>query len=360
MDQTKLQRLNISRFASFLTFSRISLSSFGGAIFWARRELVERRRWLSEREFVEMYTLGQLLPGPNVLNLTVMVGYRFAGWTGAAAAVRRLLGLAVSRGHRNGRTVPALWRSAAGAAGTHRYVERGGRTAACHRDQVGHGIAAALAAVVVRRTGLCRRGRHPLAAVVGHGRSRAMGCLRGLERAGVMDRLDLGALFLHFLMLWFIAIGGPSTILPDIHRYVVDVHHLLTNTQFAEIYTLAQVAPGPNVMYVTLIGWQLAGWAGAAATTIPLLVPATTLTLFVGHLNERYPNARIGHAIRRGLTPITLGLVFASATILMRAVNHDWRGYLITLLTVAVVLRKSWNPLWLFAGGALVGILGFV
>jgi len=176
----------------------------------------------------------------------------------------------------------------------------------------------------------------------------------------MMERLDLGALFVHFLALWFVAVGGPSTILPDIHRYVVEVNQLMTSTQFAEIYTLAQVAPGPNVMYVTLIGWQLAGWAGAAATTIPLLVPATTLTLLVGHLNERYPNASIGRAIRRGLTPITIGLMFASATILMRAVNHDWRGYLITLLTVALVLRKPWNPLWLLAGGALAGILGLV
>ena len=175
-----------------------------------------------------------------------------------------------------------------------------------------------------------------------------------------MDRSELGALFLHFLALWFVAVGGPSAILPDIHRYVVEARHLLTNREFAEIYTLAQVAPGPNVMYVTLIGWHLAGWKGVAATTIPLLVPATTLTLLVGHLNERYPNAPIGRAIRRGLTPITLGLVFASSTILMRAVNHDWRGYLITLLTVAVVLRKSWNPLWLFAAGALAGILSFV
>ena len=175
-----------------------------------------------------------------------------------------------------------------------------------------------------------------------------------------MERLDLGALFVHFLALWFVAVGGPSTILPDIHRYVVEVNQLMTSTQFAEIYTLAQVAPGPNVMYVTLIGWQLAGWAGAAATTIPLLVPATTLTLLVGHLNERYPNASIGRVIRRGLTPITIGLMFASATILMRAVNHDWRGYLITLLTVALVLRKPWNPLWLLAGGALAGILGLV
>lgn len=173
-----------------------------------------------------------------------------------------------------------------------------------------------------------------------------------------MERSDLTALSLHFLLLWFISVGGPSAILPDIHRYVVEVHQLLTSREFAEIYTVAQVAPGPNVMYVTLLGWHLAGWAGAAATTLPLLVPATTLTLLVGHLNERYPNAPIGRAIRRGLMPITVGLMFASATILMRAVNHDWRGYLITLVTVAVVLRKPWNPLWLLGAGAAAGIAG--
>ena len=174
-----------------------------------------------------------------------------------------------------------------------------------------------------------------------------------------MDRLDLGALFLHFLALWFVAIGGPSTILPDIHRYVVEVHHLLTSAQFAEIYTLAQVAPGPNVMYVTLIGWHLAG-GRRSRDHHPTTGAGTTLTLLVGHLNERYPNAPIGRAIRRGLTPITIGLMFASATILMRAVNHDWRAYLITLLTVALALYKPWNPLWLLAAGALAGMLGLV
>ena len=175
-----------------------------------------------------------------------------------------------------------------------------------------------------------------------------------------MSDLNLSALFFQFVILWFLAIGGPSTIFSDIHRYVVDAHHLLTSEQFAEIYTLAQVAPGPNAMYVTLIGWYLAGWKGVIATTIPLLIPATTLTMVVGHLNQRYPNAPIGRAIRRGLTPITIGLVFASATILMRTVNHNWHGYLITLMTVIVVLRKPWNPLWLFACGAIAGILGFV
>jgi chromate transporter len=92
MPQPDLPNFPVSRFELFLAFSRISLSSFGGAIFWARRELVERRRWLGDREFVDVFTLGQLLPGPNVLNLTVIVGHRFAGWTGAAAAVLGFLG----------------------------------------------------------------------------------------------------------------------------------------------------------------------------------------------------------------------------------------------------------------------------
>jgi chromate transporter len=175
-----------------------------------------------------------------------------------------------------------------------------------------------------------------------------------------MDCMDLTALFLHFIILWFIAIGGPSAILPEIHRYVVDVNHWMTSTQVAEIYTLAQLAPGPNLMYVTLIGWQLAGWKGAAATTLPLLVPTITLTLFVAHLSKQYPGAPIGRAIRRGLAPIAIALTFASAVILIGAVNHDWRGYLLTLVTVVVVLLKPWNPLWLLAAGALAGVTGLV
>ncbi|MSP39466.1 MAG: chromate transporter [Deltaproteobacteria bacterium] len=92
MQQTESQNPRVTPLALFLAFSRISLSSFGGAIFWTRRQLVEKQGWLSEREFVEALSLGQLLPGPNVLNLTVMVGHRFAGWSGAAASVAGFLG----------------------------------------------------------------------------------------------------------------------------------------------------------------------------------------------------------------------------------------------------------------------------
>lgn len=175
-----------------------------------------------------------------------------------------------------------------------------------------------------------------------------------------MDRVDLTSIFVQFLALWFVAVGGPSAILPDIHRYMVEANHWLSNQEFAEIYTLAQAAPGPNVMYVTLMGWHLAGWLGAAATTIPILIPATTLTLLVGHYNTRYPDAPILRAVRRGLTPITIGLMLSGASVLLRAVNHEWQGYLISLAAAGVVLRLSCNPLWLIAGGALLGLAGLV
>jgi chromate transporter len=92
MQSPTSSKRRIGKLELFLTFSRITLSSFGGALFWARRSLVERQRWLSEREFAECLTIGQLLPGPNVLNLTVLVGYRFGGWSGAAVSVLGYLG----------------------------------------------------------------------------------------------------------------------------------------------------------------------------------------------------------------------------------------------------------------------------
>ena len=351
---------HVTAWALFLTFSQITLSGFGGMVFWARRVLVERQHWLTEQEFVDLLALGQLLPGPNVLNVTVMVGYRCAGWAGAAAAVTGFLGgpclLVVALGmlHQRYGTLPLVQPALTGMAAV---------------------SAGLLLASVVKMTtvlprhwrpwlfvGLAfhRRRRRALAAPGRPGRAGAMGHYPGMERQGLMDRADLGALFLHFLLLSFLAIGGTPTVLPDMHRYVVEVHHWMSSAQFATLYALAQVAPGPNVMYIPLIGWQVAGWAGVAATTLPLLVPAGTLTLLVGHLDARHPQAALGRALRRGLTPITLGLMLASGWILLRAVNHDWRGYLLTLLTVGLVLRTPWNPLWLIAAGALVGMAGLV
>ena len=76
----------------FLTFARIGVSGFGGVNFWMRRVIVQQKGWLTDREYLEGFAMGQLVPGPNVYNLAVMIGYRFGGWRGAMLAVAGLIG----------------------------------------------------------------------------------------------------------------------------------------------------------------------------------------------------------------------------------------------------------------------------
>ena len=174
-----------------------------------------------------------------------------------------------------------------------------------------------------------------------------------------MDFGQLLAVFAYFVMLAFLAVGGAPSVLPEMHRYVVEMNGWMTSQQFAELYTVAQVSPGPNVMYLPLLGWQIAGLPGAIATTVPILIPSGTLTLLIAHLHVRHPQGPLA-TIRQGLTPITIGLVFASGWILMTAASEDWRGYALTAATVFLVLRSSVNPLWLLAGGAALGVMGIV
>ena len=175
-----------------------------------------------------------------------------------------------------------------------------------------------------------------------------------------MNAGDLGALFTHLALLSLMAIGGVSSILPDMQRYVVEANQWLSATQFADIYALGQATPGPNMMFVTLIGWQLAGLAGAIIASIAIILPPVLLTLAVTRLNANKPNGELGRAIRGGLSPITIGLTLSSGWILAHTADHDWRGALLTLLTVALMLRTRLNPLWLILAGALAGMAGML
>lgn len=175
-----------------------------------------------------------------------------------------------------------------------------------------------------------------------------------------MDEVDLPALCLHFALLSLMAIGGVSSILPDMQRYVVEAHHWLSGTQFADTYALGQAAPGPNMMFVTLIGWQLAGFAGAIAATLAMIFPPILLTLAVTRLSANNPDAPLGRAIRGGLGPITIGLTLSSGWILAHSADHDWRGALLTLLTVALMLRTKLNPVWMILAGAIAGMSGIL
>jgi chromate transporter len=171
---------------------------------------------------------------------------------------------------------------------------------------------------------------------------------------------DLLDLFWHYLLLCTLAFGGVSTVIPDMQRYVVDVHPLMSAQQFGEVFALVQVAPGPGVMFVTVVGWIVAGWPGAILLTIAMFLPGVVMTSLMIKFNTLDPKARFGRALRRGLAPVTIGLVIAGCWVLTTTVNHDWRGYALTALTVAVVLKSRLNPLWLIGAGAIIGITGLV
>jgi chromate transporter len=172
--------------------------------------------------------------------------------------------------------------------------------------------------------------------------------------------MEAGSLFLRFFILCTLAVGGLNTVMPGLFHYVVDEQGWLTARQFADLYAIGQAAPGPNALWVTLIGFQIASWPGAIAGTAAMLLPGTLFSLAMVTVQARNPNAPFAIAFRRGLAPIAIGLMFSSGWVLLRSVGHDWTGLAITFLTVAALLRTRLNPLILIAIGGLAGVAGLV
>jgi len=167
-------------------------------------------------------------------------------------------------------------------------------------------------------------------------------------------------LFLHFLVLGCLAVGGVSTVMPDMHRYVVDELGLVTPRQFADAYALAQAAPGPNALWVTVLGLLAAGGMGAIATTLGVLIPATSFSYLASLLHAKHADSPLALAFRRGLAPVALGFMLASCWLLLRGVGHDWRSYALAFAALGMALKTDLNPLWLLAAGGVLGIAGLV
>lgn len=175
------------------------------------------------------------------------------------------------------------------------------------------------------------------------------------------DESPLWPLVSQLALLSMMAIGGGVIMLaPDVHRYVVDAHRWISDGQFAAAYTIAQVAPGPNMLYVTLVGWQVAGIAGAVLATLAIVLPPAALTLLLLRLGGHHAPGPLGRALRKGLAPLSVGLLLAGGWILARASDADWRGGVVSAATVLVVTRTRINPVWLIAAGALLGLAGLV
>ena len=168
----------------------------------------------------------------------------------------------------------------------------------------------------------------------------------------------LVALALIFSQLSLVAFGGGNTVLPEMQRQIVDVHHWMTGADFAALYALAQAAPGPNLMLVPLLGWRVARWAGLVVATLAIFGPSSIVTIVTLRLWQRFNNYRWRHAVQTGLVPISVGLVAASATIIARSVDHAWIFAAITAVSAGLALRFRVHPLWLLVGGAVLGWTG--
>jgi chromate transporter len=179
-----------------------------------------------------------------------------------------------------------------------------------------------------------------------------------------MTGADWLSLFLHYLELSLLAVGGAITTAPDMHRFVVDEHHWLSDAQFSASIAIAQAAPGPNVLFVAVIGWNVAGWLGALATMTGTLLPSTVLTLYASRWGTKRRETRALRAFTTGMTPLTIGLLVSTGWVLAQpyAINGTHRLGALALIafSIAVMLRTGLSPMWLVGVGAVVGGLGWV
>jgi chromate transporter len=168
----------------------------------------------------------------------------------------------------------------------------------------------------------------------------------------------IDSLIWQFLLLSLVAIGGANSVLPEMHRQIVDNLGWMDAKEFSELFAVAQVAPGPNVLIVSLIGWKVAGVPGALAATAAMCTPSSLLAFCAGRMLDRLRDSITRIRLQNAIAPITIGLVFASGYLLARGADHNWATWCITLVTVILTVKTSINPLWLLVSGALLGVMG--
>lgn len=191
-----------------------------------------------------------------------------------------------------------------------------------------------------------------------------------------LQPLDWLNLFLYYISLSLLAVGGAIAAAPDMHRFLVERQGWLTDVQFNASIAIAQAAPGPNVLFIALLGWNVGlnaggagaiGWAsgalGGLLCMVGVMLPSTTLTWLATRWGHRNRDRRGVRAFKQGMAPVVIGLLLATAWILGSAHGNpatDWPLWLLTAATMVLVWRTRLHLLWLLGAGALLGALGWV
>jgi chromate transporter len=172
-----------------------------------------------------------------------------------------------------------------------------------------------------------------------------------------MIRATLLTLALDFAILSLAAFGGAAAIVPALQDGVVHRRHWMSDSDFLQLYAVARVAPGPNILIASIIGWKIAGVLGLLVATAAILLPSSLVCLALGRLAVRYEDTPIVQALRAGLAPVAVGLILASGVAIGLAANgSNLVGWALTVAGAAWVLFAKANPLWILALGGAVSV----
>ncbi|MBN8982394.1 MAG: chromate transporter [Rhizobiales bacterium] len=161
-----------------------------------------------------------------------------------------------------------------------------------------------------------------------------------------------------FGLMSLLAIGGANSTIPEMHRIAVDVNHWMNDTQFADMFAISQLSPGPNVLIVTLIGFHVAGVVGALIATFAMCGPSAFLAYYVSNLLMRSSHSPWPALLQAALVPLSIGLMCASGLILTLTADRSWVAAAITLIAAALAIATRLNPIWALAAGGLLGFAG--
>src|SRR5262249_47271492 len=209
-----------------------------------------------------------------------------------------------------------------------------------------------------------------LAAAVGHGGAAARQRRARLVATAMSDESDVYLPLLSiFALCSVIAVGGATSAVPEMHRQVVDIHHWISDRSFTELFAIAQASPGPNVVFVTLLGQYVGGGSGGPVAMFRLWGPAlphphsappgvAPFQPRPPRVVDRFKQAPWRIVLQAGLVPVTIGLIASSALIVARAADRDIPTLLITAASFALCYWTRVTPLLALALAGALGLTG--
>lgn len=171
-----------------------------------------------------------------------------------------------------------------------------------------------------------------------------------------------------FTSLSLLSIGGGNAVLPEMHMKAVRGEHWLSDSQFADVFSISQAAPGPSILIVSLVGYG-AGFSvggvpgailGGVIATVSMITPAGILVYVVTLFWQKAQKSRLRYAVEKGFAPLTVGLILATSLVMSRAADHDWRAYSLTAICTLIFVFTKTNPLIVVLAAAAIGYFGVV